>query len=173
MPAQVLYYTANNLPGPSDPLGKLVANSTVIVIGTVPNNEPDSIRSQAHSTANVQAVGSGYNVRVERYLKGSGNDTIPVVQFHGLDFTDRGQARQARDTNETLRLGKSSRYLLFLKENGSYPGYWSGPAHPYKFLLKDGRANVESPVGDLSGAFPDQSEADFISSIESRITESP
>ena len=167
------YVTANMLSGPSDDLGKLVANSTVIVIGTVSNNEPDSIRVQAHPTANIQAVGSGYNLYVERYLKGSGNDTIPVVQFHGLDFTDRGQARQMRHENANLLLGKDSRYLLFLKENESYPGYWSGPAHPYKFLLKDGRAKVESPVGDLGGAFPEQSEAEFISGVESKIAESP
>ena len=83
-------------------------------------------------------------------LKGSGNDTIPVVQFYGLDYTNRGQARQVRDTNANLLLGKGNRYLLFLKENGSYPGYWSGTVHPYKFLLKDGRAKVESPVGTLT-----------------------
>ena len=168
-----MYYTANSLPGPSDPLGKLVANSSVIVIGTVPNVEPDALRVQDQSNASVQAVGSGFNLHVERYLKGNGGDTIPVIQFTGLDYTDRGQARQMRDENTNLLLGKGSRYLLFLKENETYPDYWSGPAHPYKFLLKDGRARVESPVGDLRGAFPDHSEAEFISSVESRISENP
>ena len=145
---EVDYVTVKMLPGSSDALGKLVANSTVIVIGTLPHNEPDTVRVQDQSAANVQAVGSDFNVQVERYLKGSGSDTIPVVQFYGLDYTDRGQARQARDTNANLLLGKGNRYLLFLKENSSLPGYWSGTVHPYKFLLKDGRAKVESPVGE-------------------------
>ena len=174
MAPQVSYWTVNALSGPSsDPLGKLVAHSSVIVIGTVPKVEPDALRVQDQTNANFQAVGSGYNFHVERYLKGSGGGTIPVIQFTGLDFTDRGQAQQMRDRNANLLLGKDSRYLLFLKENSTYPGYWSGPAHPYKFLLKDGRAKSESPVGDLSGAFPEQSEDEFISSIESKIAGNP
>ena len=147
---QVDYRTVKSLPGSADALGKLVENSTVIVIGTVPHNEPDTVRVQDQSAANVQGVGSGFSVQVERYLKGSGDDTIPAVQFYGLDYTNRGQARLVRDTNANLLLGKGNRYLLFLKENGSYPGYWSGTVHPYKFLLKDGRAKVESPVGTLT-----------------------
>ena len=167
------YATVKMLSGPSDALGKLVAHSTVIIIGTVPNNEPESLRVQDQSNANVQSVANGLNIQVERYLKGSGGDTIPVIQFYGLDFMDRGQVRQVRDENEKVLFGKGKRYLLFLKENESYPGYWSGTIHPYKFLLKEGRAKAESPVGDLGGTFPEQSEADFISSVESRIAGNP
>ena len=105
------------------PLAKLVLNSTVIVIGTVPDDDAESIRVQDRSNPSVQSVGSGFTVQVERYLKGSGGDTIPVVQFTGIDFRDRGQIRQARDKNEKLLLDEGSRYLLFLKENESYPGY--------------------------------------------------
>ncbi len=163
------YATVNMLPGPSDPLAKLVANSTVIVIGTVPDDKPESIRVQDQSNANVQSVGSGFNVRVERYLKGSGSDTIPVLQFTGFDFRDRGQARQVRDRNENLLLDEGSRYLLFLTENESYPGYWSGTIHPYKFLLMDGEARVESPVGTMDGKFPNRPESEFIDEIEALI----
>ena len=163
------YATVYMLPGSSDPLAKLVAHSTFIVIGTMPNDEPESIRVQDQSNANVQSVGSGYNVQVERYLKGSGGDTIPVVQFTGLDFRDRGQVRQVRDRNENLLLEEGSRYLLFLKENESYPGYLSGTIHPYKFLLVDGEARSESPVGTLDGEFLDRPESEFIKEIESLI----
>ena len=169
---EVSYWTVKSLSGSGDALDKLVVNSTVIVIGTVPSNDPDTVRAQDESS-NVQAVGSGYNVQVERYLKGSGPNTIPVVQFYGLDYTDQGESKQARNDDEDLLLGKDSRYLLFLKENSSLPGYWSGPAHPYKFLLTRGQAKVESPVGDLGGAFPEQSESDFISSVEAKIASSP
>lgn len=174
MPRQHLYRTVNSLPGSSDTMTKLVENSSVIVIGIVPNDEPDTVRVQDQSATNVQAIGSSFNVKVERYLKGSGGDTIPVVQFYGLDYTDQGQTKQARDTNDDLLLGKRNRYLLFLRENGSYPGYWIGTAHPYKFLLEGGRVKVESPVGNLGGAIPDgKSENEFISGIESKIPGSP
>ena len=169
---EVSYWTVNAMSGSSDALDKLIANSTVIVIGTVPSNDPDAVRAQDES-ANVHVVGSGYNVQVERYLKGSGPDTIPVVQFYGLDFTDQGGNRQARNDDDDLLLGKNNRYLLFLKENSSAAGYWSGPAHPYKFLLSGGQAKVESPVGDLGGALPEQSESDFISSVEAKIAANP
>ena len=172
-PVERSYYGVNSLKGPSDPLGKLVANSTVIVIGTVPTAEPENLRVQDQINANVRALGNGFNVQVERYLKGSGADTIPVIQFYGLEFMERGRLRQGRNKDANLSLGKGDRYLLFLKENSSYQGYWSGPAHPYKFLLSDGRAKAESPVGDLGGAFPEQSEAEFVSSVESRIADDP
>ena len=166
------YYTANSLSGSGTALDKLVANSTVIVIGTVPIADPDTLRP-LDATGNVRVVGSGYNLQVERYLKGTGPDTIPVVQFYGLDFTDQGVDKQARNDDEDLLLGKNNRYLLFLKENSTAVGYWSGPAHPYKFLLTGGRAKVESPVGDLEGAFPELSEAEFISNVEAKITDGP
>ena len=172
-PVESSYFGVNSLDGPSDPLGKLVANSTVIVIGTVPIAEPESLRVQDQTNPNVRALGNGFNVQVERYLKGSGADTIPVIQFYGLEFMERGRLQQGRDKDERLSLGKGDRYLLFLKKNSSYPSYWSGPAHPYKFLLSDGRAKAESPVGDLRGAFPERSEAEFVSSVESRIAEIP
>ena len=173
MPIHPLYRTANSLPGSSDVLSKLVTNSSVIVIGTIPNNESNVVRvndqspsSSSSSVTNVQGVGNTYNVQVELYLKGGGSGTLPIIQFVGLDYLDRGQTKQARDTNENLLPVKNRRYLLFLSENGSYPGYWSGTAHPYKFLLADGMAKAESPVGDLGGALPDRPEAEFIKEVE-------
>ena len=169
------YATVNILPGTSDPLSKLVEHSTVIVIGRLSRDEPESVRVQDRTNASVQSVGSSSNIQVERYLKGTGGETIPIVQFTGLDFLDRGQIRQVRDKNENLLLDERSRYLLFLKENESYPGYWSGTIHPYKFLLEDGEARSESPVGTMGGKFPDRPESEFIDEIESLIAgeESP
>ena len=82
---------------------------------------------------------------------------------------DGGQTRQVRDRNENLLVDEGSRYLLFLKENESYPGHWSGTVHPYKFLLVDGEARSESPVGTLGGKFPDRPESEFITEIEALI----
>lgn len=79
------------------------------MIGTVPIAEPESLRVQDQTNANVRALGNGFNVQVERYLKGSGADTIPVIQFYGLEFMERGRLRQGRDKDERLTLGKGDR----------------------------------------------------------------
>ena len=145
MYVESLYRTANNLEGSSGALGKLVANSTVIVIGSVPNNDPHAIRIQDQAAPNVQVVGSGFNIQVERYLKGSGDDTIPIVQSYGLDYTDQGESRQTRDTNEDLPLGKNSRYLLFLIENGSVSGYWMGDCPSVQVSAEGGKSKGGEP----------------------------
>ncbi len=120
----------------------------------------------------MKSVGNVYNVQVERYLKGSGTPTLSVIQSVGLDFTIQGDTKQFRDTSEELLLGESSRYLLFLQRRPDAPHLWMGPAQPYKFLLADGMAKAESPVGDLGGALPDRPEAEFIREVEGLIARS-
>ena len=188
MPLQVIYRTAKNLDnapdGSSDVLAKLVAHSTLIVIGTTSNAEPREERipgrlpsDPSKPDPNYTMIGNVYEVEVERYLKGSGDTTLPVIQSIGYEAiipgpgNTPGRLTQGRDTPPHLLLGKSSRYLLFLSEQGDdAPGLWMGAVHPYKFLMSDGRAKVESPVGTLDGAFPDRTEAEFVSLVESLIT---
>ena len=180
MPIQSLYLTTRNLKdtpnGSSDDLAKLVAHSTLIVIGTVPDKEPQFKRirgknpnDSTKSDQNVEAVGNVYEVQVERYLKGNGDTTLPVIQFTGIDYVENGQTIQARDKSENLLLGKSNRYLFFLQEQGQAPNLWIGTAQPYKFLLSGSKAKAESPLDDVKGKFPDRSEADFLNSVENMI----
>ena len=184
MPMQVTYVTAKNLEnapdGSSDDLAKLVAHSTLIVIGTtsgagpreerVPGRLPDD---PSKPDPNYTMIGNIYEVEVERYLKGDGDPTLPVIQSIGYDAlvpgpgNTPGRLTRGRDTSPNLLLGKSSRYLLFLRDNNHAPGLWMGTAHPYKFLLSDGMAMVESPVGDLEGAFPDRAEAEIVGLVKS------
>ena len=96
MPMQVLYRTAKNLDnapdGSSDVLAKLVAHSTLIVIGTTSDTEPREERvpgrlpsGPSKPDPNYTMIGNVYEVQVERYLKGSGDTTLPVIQSIGYD----------------------------------------------------------------------------------------
>ena len=162
--------------GSSDALSKLTAHSETIVIGTVSSNGPSVQRIAGRNPADdseidpsVTSVGNVYNVQIERYLKGSGESAISVIQSIVLDVIQDGETMQFRDTSENLLPQKSSRYVFFLQEHPNAAGMWTGTVQPYKFLLSGGQAKVESPVGDRGGAFPEQSESDFISSVEEKI----
>lgn len=183
MPAHGLYVTTKNLSdtreGSSDDLSKLVAFSSLIVVGTVSAQNLGVVRihdptpdDSSSSIRNVQSVGNVYDVQVERYLKGGdGAQSISVVQFIGLDYKDRGQTKQARSEDKYLLPVKNSRYLFFLTEQVDTEGHWIGIAQPYKFLLTGGRASAESPVGNLQGAFPVRSEVELITHVKSLIAE--
>ena len=185
MPAHGLYVTTKNLGdtslGSSDDLSKLVEHSSLIVIGTVSSAEPtvvsiqDDTPSDSTSTvSNVKSVGNVYEVRVERYLKGGeGAESVSVVQFVGLNYDVGGQLKQTRSKDDDLLPVKNSRYILFLTEQVDIEGHWIGTVQPYKFLLTGGQAKAESPVGGLGGAFPEQSEASLISSVETKIAAGP
>ena len=180
IPVQPLYRTTKNLDnapdGSSDDLAKLATHSTLIVIGTVADSDPriERVPDQTPSSpsspiTDVFSVGEVYDVQVERYLKGSGESTLSVVQFIGLDYTEDDQIIQARSKNPGLLMGKGNRYLLFLQDQTETEGLWVGDVEPYRFLLADGEARVESPVGTLDGAFPDRTEAALVGLVESLI----
>ena len=186
MPIQPLYVTTKSLDsvpdGSSDDLAKLVAHSTLIAIVTTSDAEPREERVPGRLSSDPSKldpsftmIGSVYEVQVERYLKGSGDVTLSVIQSIGYDAivpgpgSAPGRLTQGRDTSPNLLLGKNSRYVLFLEENEHAPSLWMGTAQPYKFLLSGGMANVESPVGTLEGAFPDRTEAELVSLVESLI----
>ena len=75
---------------------------------------------------------------------------------------------QARYDNLALMLGRSNRYLLFLRDHADTEGLWSGTAQPYKFLLVNGDARSEI-LGTLDGAFPNRPESEFIDQVEALI----
>ena len=115
MPLQVIYRTAKNLDnapdGSSDVLAKLVAHSTLIVIGTTSDAEPRVERipgrlpsDPSKPDPNYTMIGNVYEVEVERYLKGSGDTTLPVIQSIGYEAiipgpgNTPGRLTQGRDT---------------------------------------------------------------------------
>ncbi len=172
VPMQVDYVTANSL-------GELVAESTLIVIGTTTGAEPREERvpgrlpgDPSQPDPNYTMIGNVYEIGVERYMKGEGGPTLRVIQSIGFDAIVSGppnmpdRLTQGRNESLGVRLGKGSRYLLFLRDFENVLGLWTGPVEPYRFLLKEGRAQVESPVGNVRGEFPSRSEEELVSLVE-------
>ena len=58
---------------------------------------------------------------------------------------------------------------MFLRDHADTEGLWSGTAQPYKFLLVNGDARSEIPLGTLDGAFPNRPESEFIDQVEALI----
>ena len=185
-PMQPMYVTARSLDnapdGSSDDLSKLVAHSTVIVIGMTSDEDPREERIQGRDPndpsmpdPNYATIGNVYDIRVERYLKGSGDETLSLVQPTGYEAfvsgppNTPGTLTRGRDTTPNLLLQKSNRYLLFLRENEHAPGLWMGTVQPYRFVLSGGTASVESPVTSLDREFPDRTEMALVGFVESLI----
>ena len=169
---QVDYVTANSL-------GELVAESTLIVIGTTADAEPREERvpgrlpgDRSKPDPNYTMIGNVYEIEVERHLKGEGDTTLQIIQSIGFDAIVPGppnmpdRLTQGRNDSLGVRLGSNSRYLLFLREFEDVPGLWTGTVEPYRFLLKNGRAQVESPVGNVGGEFPSRGEEELVSLVE-------
>ena len=163
-------------------LADLVAQSTLIVIGTTSEGEPRVERvpgrdssDRSKPDANFTMIGNVYQIEIERYLKGSGDSSLSVIQQVGFDAyvpgpnNSPGMLTQARYDNLALMLGRSNRYLLFLRDHADTEGLWSGTAQPYKFLLVNGDARSEIPLGTLDGAFPNRPESEFIDQVEALI----
>jgi len=175
MPMQVTYVTSRDL-------GELVAKSTLIAIGTTSEAEPREERvsgrlpgDPSKPDPNYTMIGNVYDVQVERHLKGDIGETLSLIQSIGFDAfvpgppNTPGRLTQGRNDSLGVRLGKSSRYLLFLREFEDVPGLWSGTAEPYRFLLEGGRAKVESPVGNVRGEFGSRSEEELVSLVDALI----
>ena len=152
---------------------ELVAKSSVVVIGTVSYDEPTTRNIHGRDPSdpskpdpNFISVGSIYQVNVERYLKGSGGDTLPVVQLESI-ITNTGRGvNESRRREADFPLTKGTRYLLSLKSHAQAPDLWFGAAEPYRWVLSSGQAKVETPFEGARAMFPDTSEADLVTSVE-------
>ena len=144
--------------GSADPRGKIVAHSTLIVIGTVTDTDPRVERVPGRLTGdpsrpdpNWTTVGYVHDVLVERYLKGRGPGKVPVLVPWGHEETVPGTGNApvtltlVSYSARHLYLEKGGRYLLFLTESDHAPGLWTGTAEPYRYLLSEGRGRVRDP----------------------------
>ena len=169
--------------GSADARGKIVAHSTLIIIGTVPDTDPRVERvpgrlfgDPSGPDPNWTTIAYVHDVLVERYLKGSGPGTVPVLLPWGHEETVRGTGNtpgtltQVSYSARHLYLEKGGRYLLFLTEIDHAPGLWTGTAEPYRYLLSEGRGRVRSPVRNPGRPFyTGKSEQDLIDRVEAVI----
>ena len=113
-----------------------------------------------------------YDIHVERYLKGKGDEVLSVIQFDRIVSANQSQNKigqgRAMPSSEILPT-RGSRYILFLTENAHAEGLWQLPGRPYKFRIWFGRASVESSVGGVSEEFRQIPEEEFISQIETLV----
>ena len=145
--------------GSADARGKIVAHSTLIIIGTVADTDPLVERVPARLSGdpsrpdpNWTTVAYVHDVLVERYLKGNGPGTLPVLLPWGHEEIVPGTGNapgtltQVSYSARHLYLEKGGRYLLFLTESDHAPGLWTGTAEPYRYLLSEGRGRVRTPA---------------------------
>ena len=156
----------------STSLEDLAARSSIIAIGAVGTGQPTIRQIQGRDPNNPSkpdpgfiGVGSVYQVAVERYLKGSGDNTLSVVQFESVIRDHRGQMKELRRREADFPLTQGTRYLLFLRPQAQAPDLLIGTAQPARFVLSSGLARVESPAEDMARLFPDSSEADLIARV--------
>ena len=146
--------------------GKIVAHSTLIVIGTVADADQLVERVPGRLTGdpsrpdpNWTTVAYVHDILVERYLKGSGPGTVPLLLPWGHEETMPGTGNEPGVLVQTsysarhLYLDKGDRYLLFLTESDHAPGLWTGTAEPYRYLLSGGRGRVRTPATDPGRPF--------------------
>ena len=159
---------------------KIVAHSTLIVIGTVADADPKVERipgrlsgDPSRPDPNWTTVAYVHDIMVERYLKGSGPDAIPVLLPWGHEEIVLGAAHapgvlvQTSYSAHHLYLEKGGRYLLFLTESDHVPGLWTGTAEPYRYLLSEGRGRVRTPAGNPGRPFYTRgSEQDLIDRVK-------
>ena len=166
--------------GSADPRGKIVAHSTLIVIGTVTDTDPRVERVPGRLTGdpsrpdpNWTTVGYVHDVLVERYLKGRGPGKVPVLVPWGHEETVPGTGNApvtltlVSYSARHLYLEKGGRYLLFLTESDHAPGLWTGTAEPYRYLLSEGRGRVRTPARNPARPFyTRRSEQDLVDRVK-------
>ena len=163
------------------PLGDLIRQSDAIVVGAV-SKKDESERSDI-GVPGLRAIDAVWQVDVERYIKGSGGDTLVVrrtvayevspEEFEFFDGYDDSAEGSIRDVDDPAGLTVGRRYVLALRE--TQDGGWSGTAEPYRFRLEDGMAVMESTASGghddtyIAGQFPAKSEIDLIADIEALV----
>ena len=152
--------------GSSDARGKIVARSALILIGTVSDAKPRVERisgripgDPSRPDPNWTTLAYVHDVQVERYLKGSGPDTLPVMQQTGHETISPGSGaipgllNHVRYSAHDYYFERGVRYLLFLSEREHAPGLWMGTAEPYKYQLFEGRARARTPATEPGRTF--------------------
>lgn len=163
----------------ADSLEELAAQSPVIVVAEVSGRgeavnmarDPNNVSEPDPSTF---ILGQVYHVTVQRYVKGSGDDVLDVLQPEGFVNKERipisQQAiEQSRATYPHIPMDAGVRYLLFLKPTQGFPSekYYTGVMQPWRFTIPgDGMANPESPWQGAPEAFPALPAATLIDELE-------
>jgi hypothetical protein len=165
----------------AETLDRLARGSDVVVVGRVTARGPVLHRSTSDNW--FSWLSQVYEVKTERYLKGSGPESFPLAQTEGYlpnalrPTLARIRAAQKRFSSYYTPISVGSRYLLFLYPPRKEPDlanvdlYGLHVFHPNRFQLSpDGSVIMESPSDPYNVALPPQlSESELIERTERAI----
>jgi hypothetical protein len=151
---------------PAGSIEDITKRSSIVVIATLeagpsaPRTEP--VRKEDGSPdGNRASIKQDYEVSVERYLKGDGQTVLTLTQVIGYDDGRRGPFNFERSQTPALESGV--RYVLFLRT--ALSGGLVATAEPWRFVLADRMATVQSHVQFREGSYPQIPEDEMISRI--------
>lgn len=153
-------------------LGELASSSDVILMGTVDGaqgtrNLARLVSDPAKEAPDVIVLGQDFSIRLDDVIKGNvqtGSEiVVSVARWHGV----RGQ-REGTDQNYVpLRIG--SQYVLFLRSLLDGSGAYGQALEPFRFVVTDGTARVESKWSDAPKYFPSRPIATLVADIRSAV----
>lgn len=163
---------------------EMVRKASTIVVGNVVRvaghrnlaRDPLDISRVDDRAEGVTGVGTIYEVKAERYLKGDLGATILVTQSEGF-LPYRSPINLAPEVIATAQaiehftpLGIGARYIFFLEQGGYFPELQFGIAEPYRFRLENGQAVVESSWQGAASIFPPGDEQKMLQQVETELT---
>ena len=167
-------------------LDDLIRRSPIVVVGQVTGtgaiiNMARDVNNVTSPDPNLFGVGQPYTVSVSRYLKGTGDGTLQVLQAEGMIDLRRAKVTEqtivgARATYPYVPMRSGVTYVLFLMPLSDFPdaAYYAGTVNPWRFTApQDGLAEPESAWAGARGAFPPLPTAQFLSLLEQLIVASP
>lgn len=167
-------------------LEEQVEISPMIVIGRVEVEAGivNSARLQEDPTQpdpHAFSVGQVYRVNVGEYLKGSGSETLNIINSEGWQSSRDGSPVELPESDAELDcirtayqsylpLQVGERYLFFVDmadyfdPDIEYAGTSFG--HPWRFLLPEGGvARPESPYAEANELFPEMASEDLVNAV--------
>lgn len=142
---------------------ELEREATAIVIGTGTGESRPMDELEPGTN-----FGVAYQVEVERYLKGTGPDMLPVYNMEGCTSTVRGKPMRGPWVNPPPPIREGARYLFFLRPHPYLPDpdvMWR-VTQPSRFLLDGGTASPDVSWPGPMKNFPAMPESDLVGTVE-------
>jgi len=141
---------------------KELKNDSDIILSGVVQKQLETYNLNRLSTKEnpgIIILGTDYEVTVEKYIKGKGDNNIIVTQEGG----ELNGIIQIMEGRTPIEIG--SRYVFFLNKNPDNNKYMFG-GDPFKFKLSNGQAKVDTDNKKMTEKFKEKNEKDFIVEIE-------
>jgi len=173
--------TANSMP-------ELVARSEVIVVAQVSgiaeviNMSRDQVNPDVPDPNDFE-IGQIYNLTVQRYLKGGGDNAIKIMQAEGGILLNQAtpspdiiKEAKSYDNYFHVHFQTGVKYLFFLKSLKAFYGkdYFNGAIHPWVWSLPDGGNAGPLTATEYIGAnFPSKPSASLLLYVQQVVSQNP